>query len=169
MATRSKYRIVQDADKAIEVMYKAAKWLEESGKGPNKWWQSQNMNRKFMLQHAEPSEFYVVLIGENPVACAILQDNQRNQSWESVDKGVKVNALYIHWLAVHPGYRGTGLPKLLVDFAAKRAAANGIHLLRLDTNAQEAKLRKIYEDLGFELVHIEQEDYQQTAFYQKKC
>ena len=77
--------------------------------------------------------------------------------------------MYIHWLCVTRQYAGRGLPKLIIDFAEQEARAKGIHLLRVDTNAQEMNLRKIYENLGFKLISIEKEDYRQTAFYQKKC
>ncbi|MEK7451230.1 MAG: GNAT family N-acetyltransferase, partial [Patescibacteria group bacterium] len=77
-------------------------------------------------------------------------------------------ALYVHYLCVHRDFAGTGLPKLMIDFAAQKALENNIKLLRVDTNASMMKLRKIYEELGFTLVGIEQEDYRKTAFYQKK-
>ena len=40
--------------------------------------------------------------------------------------------------------------------------------LRLDTDANEEKLMKVYDDLGFHLRGIEQEGDRQTAFYEKK-
>ena len=64
-------------------------------------------------------------------------------------------------------YASTGMPKLLVDFAEQKAIENNIDFLRADTNAQIMKLRNVYENIGFSLVSIEQEDYRQTAFYQK--
>ena len=167
MVLKRAYKISQDADKAIEVMHSAAKWMEDSGIH-EKHWRSAGMNRKSMLQNAEESEFYVLLIKGNPAAAAILQDNQRNQSWKSVDNGKGVQALYVHWLCVDPSYRGIGLPKVLLDFAKKTAMARGLRLLRLDTNAGEPKLMKVYEDAGFELIHIEQEGAHKTAFYQKE-
>ena len=59
------------------------------------------------------------------------------------------------------------MPQLIVDFAEQKAIENNIDFLRADTNAQIMKLRKVYENIGFNLVSIEQEDYRQTAFYQK--
>ncbi len=159
-------KVVQDTDRALEVMRRAAKWLVEIGK-PGKHWNPAHMDRRHMLQHAEASEFYVVLVNGKPAAAAILQDNERNQSWASVDRGNHVSALYVHWLCVAPEFRGKGLPKVLIDFAAKQAKAMGIHTVRLDTNADEPKLMKVYDDLKFTLVHIEPEDEQRTAFYQK--
>ena len=61
-----------------------------------------------------------------------------------------------------------GLPKIIIDFAAHLAQGENIGLLRVDTNANEMKLRKIYEDLGFYLVAVQKGDYRETAFYQKK-
>lgn len=56
----------------------------------------------------------------------------------------------------------------MIDFAEKKTLENNINLLRVDTNADEMKLRKIYEKLGFSLVLVEKEDYRNTAFYQKR-
>lgn len=161
-------KIVQDIDRAISVMHNAATWLAESGKHPSKWWLPKNMNRDFLLQHAEPDEFYVALVGEKPAASVILQDNERNQSWNSVDKGKPPRALYVHWLCVGRNFAGTGLSKTVIDFAEKYAQRKNISVLRLDTNVDEVKLRALYEHLGFRLMGIEQEDCQKTAFYQKE-
>jgi GNAT superfamily N-acetyltransferase len=166
---KSSVKIVQNVDQTISVMHNAGKWLEESGKKPSDSWKPSNMNKEFMLKQAEPSEFYVALVGGRPAAGMILQDNERNQSWKAIDKGKPVNALYIHWLCVAREHSGTGLPKIMIDFAASYAKSHSIHVLRLDTNANETKLRRIYENLGFDLVSTEPEADRVTAFFQKKC
>jgi len=160
--------ILNDMNKAIDVMRKAATWLLESGKNPSKWWRLENLNSKFLLQYAKSSEFYVLLIDKKPAAAAIFQTNQNSQDWQSIDKNNHKHALYIHWLCVDPVFSGKGLPKLMVEFAKTKAKENNIGLLRVDTNANEIKLRQIYEKLGFSLVAIEKEDYRETAFYEKK-
>jgi len=159
--------IIQDIDKAILVMRSAGKWLLESGKNPSKWWQLQNLNREFLLQHAEPDEFYVVLIDNKPAAAAILQNSERNQSWKSIDKQHPQLALYIHWLCVNRKYAGKNLPQILVDFACTQAKNKGLKLLRLDASADEEKLINVYKKLGFHLMGTEQEDNWTTAFFQK--
>lgn len=161
-------RILQDVDLAILVMRDAGKWLAKSGKNPSKWWQLQNLNRKFLLQYAKPEEFYVVLIDNKPAAAAILQINQQGQDWQIVDKGSPRSALYIHWLCVTRQFAGKNLPGVMVDFAKKLAKEKDISLLRADTNAAESKLRRVYEDLGFKLLTTLKEDYRTTAFYQMK-
>lgn len=78
--------IVQDMDMALVVMKNVGIWLEENGKNPSKWWKPENMNRSFMLRHAQPQEFFAALVDNKSAAAMILQDNQRNQSWKSVDR-----------------------------------------------------------------------------------
>lgn len=159
---------VQDMDLAISVMRSAGRWLLESGKKPSKWWKLENLNRNFLLQYAKPEEFYVALMNGKPVTAAILQLNQNSQDWQSIDKNNPKAALYIHWLCINREFAGMGLPKIMIDFAAKKAWDNNVNLLRADTNASEMKLREIYEELGFDLAGIEQEDYRRTAFYEKR-
>lgn len=159
--------IIQDVDRAINVMQDAATWLQKRGKNSSKWWQPENMNRKFLLQHAEPDEFFVALIDGNPAVSVILQDSERNQSWKSVDKDIRQQALYIHWLSVARQFAGLGMPQVMIDFAAEEAGKRKFPLLRLDTNAEEIKLRNIYESLGFQLMGIQHEEGQKTAYYQK--
>jgi GNAT superfamily N-acetyltransferase len=160
----SEIKFVQNTDQAIAVLHSAGVWLVESGKSPSKWWLPENLNRDFLLEHSEPEEFFVGLVNEKPAVAAIFQLNERNQSWESVDKGQTQRALYVHWLAVDPNFSGKGLPRLMLEFASQYSQRLNLSLIRLDTNTQEPKLRKIYEDLGFDLMAIKD----QTAFYQKK-
>ena len=159
--------IIQDMKLAIYVMRSVGKWLEDSGKNPSKWWKLENLNPEFLLKYAKPQEFFVALVNKKTAAAAILQVNQNSQDWKSIDKGHQQVALYIHWLCVDREFAGKNLPKFMIDFAEKKAREDNIDLLRVDTNASETKLRKIYEKLGFHLVAVEQENYRRTAFYQK--
>jgi GNAT superfamily N-acetyltransferase len=161
-------KFVQDINQAIEVMKDAGEWLEKSGKNPSKWWQPKNLNRRFLLQYAKPEEFYVGLVDGKPAVAAILQIDQSAQDWQSVDKNESQEALYIHWLCVKRESAGKQLPRQMIDFASGLAESKGVKLLRADANASEIKLGKIYQNLGFNLVAIEKEDYRQTAFYQKQ-
>ncbi|NOQ55576.1 MAG: GNAT family N-acetyltransferase [Nanohaloarchaea archaeon] len=159
--------IVQDMDTSISVMYHAGTWLETSGKKPSKWWKPENLNQQALLQYVKPDEFYTVMVNGEQAAAVILQFGQNSQDWKCIDKDNPVSALYIHWLCVERKYASTGLPKVVMDFAEQKAIENNISFLRADTNAEIMKLRKVYEDVGFELVSIEQEDYRKTAFYQR--
>jgi len=159
--------IIQDMDQAISVLRNVSRWMEDSGKNPSKWWKLENLNSDFLSQYAKPEEFYVALVDKKPAAAAIIQANQNSQDWSFIDKGKSTTAMYIHWLCVDRQFAGMGLPKIMVDFAERQARDRNIKLLRVDTNADEMKLRSIYEKLGFHLVTIKKENYRKTAFYQK--
>ena len=153
----------QNIDQAIAVMKSAGQWLQDSGKNPNEWWQVKNLNHEFLLKHAEPDEFYVGLIKRKPAVASILQDNERNQSWKSVDGNKSKLALYIHWLCVDRQFAGMNLPEAMMNFSHEEAKKRNLPLLRLDTETDKPILRKLYENLGFTLMGIEGH----TAFYQK--
>lgn len=161
-------KITQDLDKSIEVMHNVGVWMEKDGLKPTKWWKPENMNKNFMLKHAEPDEFYVALVDNKPAASVVLQETERNQSWKSVDGEKPRESLYLHWLCVHRDFAGRGLSQKMVDFAEQESKSRGFNLLRLDTNAKERKLCRLYEKMGFELMGVEKEDEHNTAFYQMR-
>ena len=168
MVGENSVEIVQDIDKAILVLYDAGKWLKETGKNTSKWWDPQNMNKDFLLKHSEPNEFYALLIDGKPAGAMILQENERNQSWKSIDKDRSVEALHVHWLCVARQFSGRDLPKKLVEFAVEHARRRGFKRLRLDTDANKEKLMKMYERLGFTLMGVDQDEEEKTAFYEKR-
>lgn len=148
-------------------MRDVAEWMKSSGKPMSQWWEPKNMNPAFLLQHTELNEFYVALVEGKPAASVVLQDSERNQSWKHIDGNKTQKALYIHWLCVARAFSGQGFSKVMIDFATNEAKKRGFKLLRLDTNAEEERLCKLYEGLGFQLMGTEQEENHKTAFYQK--
>lgn len=161
-------KFIQNMDQAITVMKDAGQWLLNTGRNPSKWWQPKNLNPEFLLQHANSDEFYVCTVDGIPAAAQVLQLSQDVKEWQTIDKNNPQKALYIHWLCVAREFAGRGLTRVMIDYATQKAKERGLKLLRVDTNADEAKLREIYEGLGFQLVEEIQEDYRKTAFYQKE-
>jgi len=157
----------QDVDKTIALLREAATWLLKSGKEPSKWWQLDNLNKTFLFQYARPEDFYVGLVNDEPAVAAILQTAQEAQDWKSVDGDQPQPALYIHWLCVSRQFAGQGLTASMIDFATGLAGEKGLSLLRVDTNANEQKLRKIYTELDFKLMNTMKDDYRETVLYQK--
>jgi len=160
--------VVNDVDKAILVMRDAGKWMVNSGIEVSKWWDLRNLNKEFLFQYAKAEEFYVCLANHEPAAAAILQFAQNAQDWKKIDKDKKIPALYIHWICVMRKFAGKNFTKSMIDFASEMALKKKIKYLRVDTNADEIKLRTLYEELGFKLRKIIKEDYRSTAFYEKE-
>jgi GNAT superfamily N-acetyltransferase len=161
-------KIVNDVDKSILVMQDASRWMSSNKVPVTKWWELENLNKEFLLKYAKPEEFYVGMIGETPAVAAILQCSQEAQDWKTIDGDNPRSALYVHWLAVSPDYKGKALTARMIEFASRLAKENGVNLLRADTDASSKKLGKVYERLGFKLAGTKKEDYRETAFYQKE-
>lgn len=161
-------QIINDTDTAIHLMHEVSLWMKKNGLVHSKWWEPENMNREFMLKQAEPSEFFVAIVDGKPAASVILQDTERNQSWKYIDKNEPKKALYIHWLTVNRELAGQGLPKIMVDFAVDEARKKNLGLLRLDTDVNQPKLMKVYKDLGFKIMGVQQEIENKIAYFQRE-
>jgi GNAT superfamily N-acetyltransferase len=59
------------------------------------------------------------------------------------------NAAYIHRLAVRRAFAGRGVSTALMSWAVAHAQALGREVLRLDCDADRARLRRVYERFGF--------------------
>ncbi|WP_298295686.1 GNAT family N-acetyltransferase [uncultured Litoreibacter sp.] len=59
------------------------------------------------------------------------------------------NALYLGWLAVDQGQRGSGLARQLIDAAAAEARSKGCAQLTLDTGLAFTELHRIFDSFGF--------------------
>ncbi len=160
-------KITQDLAASLVVMHNAAVWLHEAGLNHSKWWDPNNMNKDFMLHHAEPDEFFVLKIDGEAAASMVLQDSERNQSWSFIDGDTKETALYIHWLCVHRDYSSKGYVSDLIIFAEKEARRRGIERLRLDTNAEVLKLVSLYKQLGFVEKGVENNGRTATSYLEK--
>lgn len=75
-------------------------------------------------------------IGAPIVACVVLTP--------------KADALYIGKLSVDATQRGAGLARVLIDLAAKRAAARGLKALELQVRVELTENQATFRALGFE-------------------
>ena len=57
--------------------------------------------------------------------------------------------LYLHRMAVHPKWQGTGLARQLIGFAGDYARKNGHDCIRLDVFSQSISARQLYEKNDF--------------------
>ncbi|MEU4011725.1 GNAT family N-acetyltransferase [Streptomyces pseudogriseolus] len=64
----------------------------------------------------------------------------------------RADHLYLDVVAVRPDAQGTGLGRLLLEFAEDRARVLGLPEIRLCTNAMMWENQKIYPRLGYEAV-----------------
>jgi ribosomal protein S18 acetylase RimI-like enzyme len=130
-----------DVDEVLDVLAEAAAWLRE--RGIEQW--PSRFPRAQIVESIGRGETYLVHEGDSTVATFALQ-------WEDPlfwgdrppDGG------YVHRVAVVRAFAGRGLGARIVDWAAEQVAARGRRYLRLDCMAENGRLRRYYEELGFE-------------------
>jgi len=67
--------------------------------------------------------------------------------WPEIDDH---SSAYVHRVAVRRAFAGTGLSWEMLSWAAEEARRLGRGSLRLDCNAARPRLRRIYEEFGFQ-------------------
>jgi ribosomal protein S18 acetylase RimI-like enzyme len=77
------------------------------------------------------------------------------------------DALHVGNVAVHPGSQGTGLGRLLMDFAERRAILLGLTRLSLYTNEVMTENQAIYTHLGYREVDRHAEDGYRRVYMEK--
>lgn len=158
--------IVQDKAKAIEIIKGVCKWLDSTGREVDDWWNADKMDEHFFDEYAQDSDFYVLEVDGEPAATAIIQAKQNMQDWSAIDGDSETRAIYIHYLCVDRRFAGQGYAQMLMDHAKELAGRNNIKLLRLDTNYDKPKLKKLYEDYGFKNVKVLDEPAHRTVLYE---
>ncbi|MEN6472232.1 MAG: GNAT family N-acetyltransferase [Clostridiaceae bacterium] len=134
------------ADEAISVMREVAAWGRANG---FRAWKDEWLTKEELVREEAPEEdFCVGLVDSQPACCMILQ-------WVDTEywpEAPKYEAGYLHKVCVRRAYAGKGLVSRMVDCAEEEATARGARFLRLDTGWEMAKVRALYEALGFKLV-----------------
>ena len=77
------------------------------------------------------------------------------------------DALHVGNVAVHPGSQGTGLGRLLMDFAERRAILLGLTRLSLHTNEVMTENQAIYTHLGYREVGRHAQDGYRRVYMEK--
>ncbi|GAA3112697.1 hypothetical protein GCM10010449_38660 [Streptomyces rectiviolaceus] len=95
---------------------------------------------------------FLAFKGQTPVATLQVDSFADPDFWTAGDQpGV---ALYVHRMAVDRAAAGEGLGRVLMDWAACRAAAFGKAWLRLDAQKDNLGLHQYYANLGFTRVRV---------------
>ncbi|MCI1188696.1 GNAT family N-acetyltransferase [Hymenobacter sp. DH14] len=78
---------------------------------------------------------------------ALTQD--QDEEYAQADWDVTQPALVTHRLAVDPAAHGRGVALALMEQAEKQATAEGLHVLRVDTNSENAATQRLFPKLGY--------------------
>ena len=78
---------------------------------------------------------------------ALTQD--QDEEYAQADWDVAEPALVTHRLAVDPAAQGRGVALALLAEAEKQAVAQGLQVLRVDTNSENAATQRLFPKLGY--------------------
>lgn len=91
---------------------------------------------------------YVLAVENGDVAGAVRFQLEDPLFWPDQPAG---EAAFVHRLVVRRAFKGRGVAQDLLRWAMERARGEGRRWLRLDCDADRAKLRALYESCGFRL------------------
>ncbi len=149
-----------EVDEIVDVLSEAARWL--LARGIRQW--PDPFPRERVAALVERGDFYVASLGGETVGTlALMWTDPAFWGERPADAG------YVHALAVRRGWAGRGLGGRLLDWAGERVAASGREYLRLDCRAENARLRRYYERLGFKPRGEVTVDDFTSALFERRC
>lgn len=99
---------------------------------------------------AEGRQWKIVVDGE--IACIFLVAYADPHIWGEKDRDP---AVYLHRIVTNPAFRGRGFVAVIVEWARAHGRALGKKFVRLDTWADNLRLKEIYERCGFRFLGVE--------------
>ncbi|MDO7845101.1 GNAT family N-acetyltransferase [Hymenobacter sp. M29] len=111
-------------------------------------WSADYPNAEVFRADIEQKHLWVVeLEGAIAGVAALTQD--QDAEYAQADWDVSEPALVTHRLAVDPAAQGRGVALALMEQAEKQAVAEGLRVLRVDTNSENAATQRLFPKLGY--------------------
>ena len=143
MDVRIRQASPKDAPAVTAILTDAARWVERLD-GTTMWVEDELAGGR-IASEVEAGLFHVAECdGEIAGALKFQLDDQL--FWPDL---ATCDSAFIHRLAVRRKYAGRGVSTALLGWAVDRARSLGRQYLRLDCDAERARLRDVYERFGF--------------------
>lgn len=112
-------------------------------------WNEHYPNPKAFINDIKRDELYVLIIDGSLIGTVVVSTlmDEEYISIKWLTKNEK--NIYIHRLAIHPNFQGSGYAQQLMDFAENYAIENHYSSIRLDTFSQNKRNQKFYELRGY--------------------
>lgn len=143
MNIRIRQATAEDAAGVSAVLTGAAEWLAERG---IPMWRAGELAPDIIAADVASGEFYVAVTADGSIAGTVKFQLEDALFWPDEAPG---RAAYVHRLAVRRDCAGGAVSAALLTWAAERAREFKRPFLRLDCDAERAKLRAVYERQGF--------------------
>jgi GNAT superfamily N-acetyltransferase len=143
-----------DTRALVETLTEAADWVERLDR--TTMWVEGELEEHRVRAEAEAGMFVVAEV-DGQVVGAIRFQLEDRLFWPDLDGR---DSAFVHRLAVRRANAGQGISVALLEWAVDRARSLGKRYLRLDCDADRARLRALYERFGFRL-----HSYRQVGAY----
>lgn len=123
-------------------------------------------SRDFVVRSIE-SENILCAVKDDKIVCAFSLEWE-DDAWADYDE---LSSGYLHRLAVANDYHGRNIGQQAIEWSLSLVKNSGKKYLRIDCPAENKKLCKYYESIGFELVETKQlpESSSLINLYQRKA
>jgi GNAT superfamily N-acetyltransferase len=131
-----------DAPVIEEMLLEAAGWVDALGVA---MWEEGELEPALIAGEVAGGQFFIADADGTPAGVIRFQLVDR-LFWPDLEHE---EAAFVHRLVVRRAFKGQGVSTALLAWSAARARSLGKRFLRLDCDAQRAKLRALYEQFGF--------------------
>jgi len=143
---------LEDLDTLIDWRRKTAKIINEKY-GTDQWnYDYPKHILENWINHGETLMFYENL-DHAPVATLTLSTQGSDELWGKEE--LAQPAMYLSKLNVNPELKIPGLGERLIKWSLNKTAEAGIPIVRIDVWTTNKRLRKYYEDYGFQYIRTE--------------
>ena len=111
-------------------------------------WSADYPNEAVFRADIEQAQLWVAELDGAVVGVAALTQDQ-DAEYAQADWDVTETALVTHRLAVDPAAQGQGVALALMEQAEEQALAQGLAVLRVDTNSENAATQRLFPKLGY--------------------
>jgi len=136
-----------DIEAIMALVRRAVPLMRASG---NLQWDEKYPNAEVFQRDVSLNQLWVAEIyGQIAGVSAITRDQE--PEYATVGWNIEEPAIVVHRLAVDPNFQGKGVAMTLMEQAEKVAIEQGITVLRVDTNVNNAATQKLFPKLGYTL------------------
>ncbi|MCC7466477.1 MAG: GNAT family N-acetyltransferase [Saprospiraceae bacterium] len=107
-------------------------------------------DRELVTQEIQEGRQWKILV-DDQVACAFVVAYQDAAIWGDKDRE---SSVYLHRIVTDPAFRGRNFVGAILEWAKWHGKTLGKKFVRLDTWAENLKLKEIYERNGFQFLGV---------------
>lgn len=154
---------LEDFDEILKLLQRISAWL--AGKGIEQWKDFSNEKGKATLERRfREGEVYKIV--KDGAVFGVFVTQWDDAFWHHVKKDDL--ACIIHTMGIDPSVMGKGIGKKILAFVEDIATKAGRKFIRLDCNADNARLCEFYESNGFYKAGSKPWENWNVRLYEKK-